>query len=121
MAETEIKTSGRVNPKPGTFINLSNGARAGDYVVVGNYRIKSVGTVWQLHIAAGDGWGKPRKFRSKALAIAAAAEHMLTGSITTQPLSLAQRVAENERCIADLKHEVANLEQRVRGLEARGR
>ena len=100
-----INTSGGSNPKPGTLINVASGTYS-DYVLVGNYHIKQVRDGWHLYVAVGDGWGKPRKFRSKTLAAAAMVEHMATGSVSAQPVTLVQRIAQ--------------LEQRVAELEARG-
>lgn len=89
-----IKSSGRANPKPGTFVNV--GTRDTDLVLVGNYRIKSVNRGWNLYIAAGDGWSKPRKFRNRQQAIDAAAEHMTTGKVSPLPRTIAERVSALE-------------------------
>jgi hypothetical protein len=99
---SDINTSGSANPKPGTLINVGPRGRYSDYVLIGNYRIKQVRDGWLLYAAAGAAWDKPRKFRSKTLAVTAMVEHMTTGTISAQPATLAQRVAQLEQQVSEL-------------------
>jgi hypothetical protein len=97
-----INTTGGSNPKPGTLINVSQRGPS-DYVLIGGYRIRKVRGGYHLYIAKGDAWGKPSCFTTRKLAIDAMTEHMMTGSVPSQPVSLVQRVAKLEQELADLR------------------